>query len=80
MTPIIEVLQDDAGNLSYRLRTSLLTTAQYGQLLATLAALIAQMFEQEAGLDVQDVTDEVARAFGKEIDKPSAKYEVRTIN
>jgi hypothetical protein len=70
--PIIEVTLQD-GSIDYRLRTSLLDTRAYGQILAQLAIQIGQMMQTEGNLNNDRVTAEIARFFLLELDKPTAQ-------
>lgn len=68
---IIEVSVDN-GRIDYRLRTSLLSTKDYGQILASLAAQIAIMFQVEGGMNKEKVLNEIAGFFADELERPSA--------
>lgn len=78
--PIIEVTEDEEGWLSYRLRTSLLNTQQYGQLLIHLAALISKMMAVEGNFDQRQIYAEILHYMAEEMesDEP-AKLDVRML-
>jgi len=77
MTPIIEVLLSEKGEISYRLRVSPLDTRQYGQVFATLIRQLAAMFRSEAGFPTELAELEVVVAMMDELKKPTAEVETR---
>ena len=77
--PLIEVTIDKSGRIDYRLRTSLLSTQAYGQILATLAAQIAVMFEVEGGMKKEKVLAEIAGFFADEIVQPTAETSINQL-
>lgn len=70
--PLIEVTISPTGSIDYRLRTSLLSTKDYGQILASLASQIATMFQIEGGMNKEKVLAEIAGFFADELERPSA--------
>lgn len=79
MTPVIEVMLSEAGDLSYRLRACPLNTQQYGEIFATLVRQVAQMMESEAGYKRALVISQILEAFLRELDSPSAEVETRML-
>jgi hypothetical protein len=70
---IIDVTVNAAGQIDYRLRTSTLSTKEYGEILATLAGLIATMMASEGGFDETTVRREILRYFADEVKAPTAQ-------
>lgn len=73
---IIEVLLDEQGSLTYRLRTSLLNTRDYGRVLATIARQIAVMFELEGRFDREQVLTEILHAIANEAEQPTINADI----
>ena len=69
--PVIEVSVTEAGDVTYRVRTTLLTTIAYGIILANLAQQMAQMLSEEGGVDRDTALQQITSAFGAELDQPA---------
>ena len=54
---------NDAGDVTYRVRTSVLSTENYGCILADLAHHLASMISQEGGYEHHLVLDEIMWTF-----------------
>jgi len=67
--PMIEVSVSDAGDVTYRVRTTLLTTLAYGIILANLAQQMALMLAEEGG-NQDEALRQIVAAFHTELEKP----------
>ena len=62
-SPLIEVYVNDAGDVEYRMRTSLLTTRDYGCIIADILNHAATMMSNEGGFDREEVLQQTLAHF-----------------
>lgn len=79
MTEIIQVSLNDSNEIYYKLRTTLLSTKDYGAILAKVAEGLAAMFASEGQFDKDKVLAEIAHWFSEEITHPSAEITVNQL-
>ncbi len=72
MSPFIEVLVNDAGDISYRLHPTTLDTRIYGEVIATLVTQVARMMAHEGNFVESKVRAEVIHFLLDELDQRTA--------
>jgi len=65
--PIIEVSCTNEGDVTYKVRTTLLTTSAYGIILANLAQQMSQMLSEEYGCDRDQTLARILKSMGAEL-------------
>ncbi len=79
MTPIIEVLLSEKGDVTYRLHACRLDTRMYGEIFATLVRQVATMMESEGGFARAAVISQIFEAFLREMEAPTAEVETKML-
>jgi hypothetical protein len=72
MRPIIQVFLSDAGDVTYELHGSTLSTVQYGEILMAIGRQVAVMMHEAGGFSQEKAMSQIVCSMMNELQSPTA--------